>query len=181
MRVALVCGSLRKDSLNKKLLLAAQKLLPAETQSEFVDLKPLNLPVYDGDIETENFPEAVRILGGKLNSATALIFVSPEYNGSISSPLKNTIDWLSRLKPHPFDKKPVFLMAATPGGMAGIRTLLHSRQPLESLGAYVYPQTFGLAKAHEAFDANGNLTDIKTEKFIRELLQGYILFASKLI
>ncbi len=155
-------------------------ILPEGTQAEFIDLKPLNLPVYDGDIENEKFPEAVNELGAKLKSAAAWIVVSPEYNGSISSPLKNTIDWLSRLKPHPFDKKPVLLMAATPGGMAGIRTLLHSRQPLESLGCYLYPQGFGLAKAHEAFDAQGKLLDVKTQERLREVLKNYIAYASKL-
>ncbi len=180
MKIALFCGSLRKDSLNKKLLLATQRLLPQDTESEFVDLKPLSLPVYDGDIEAENFPSAVRSLGEKLKSADAWIVVSPEYNGSISSPLKNTIDWLSRLKPHPFEKKPVLLMAATPGGMAGIRALLHSRRPFESLGAYVFPQTFGLAKAHEAFNPDGTLTDSKNQERLRELLKDYADFASKL-
>ena len=180
MKIALFCGSLRADSLNKKLLLAAQGLLPAGIESEFIDLKPLNLPVYDGDIETENFPQAVNLLGDKLKAANAWIVVSPEYNGSISSPLKNTIDWLSRLKPHPFDKKPVFLMAATPGAMAGMRTLLHSRRPFESLGSYLYPQTFGLAKAHEAFDAQGKLADGKTQERVRELFKDFVGFASKL-
>ena len=145
-------------------------LLPEGTQSEFIDLKLLNLPVYDGDIENNAFPEAVNALDAKLKSAGAWIVVSPEYNGSISSPLKNTIDWLSRLKPHPFVKKPVLLMAASPGAMAGIRTLLHSRQPFESLGAFLYPQGFGLAKAHEAFDAQGKLIDIKNQDRLREIL-----------
>ena len=180
MKVALFCGSLRKDSLNKKLLLASMDLLPEGTQSEFIDLKLLNLPVYDGDIENNAFPEAVNALDAKLKSAGAWIVVSPEYNGSISSPLKNTIDWLSRLKPHPFVKKPVLLMAASPGAMAGIRTLLHSRQPFESLGAFLYPQGFGLAKAHEAFDAQGKLIDIKNQDRLREILKDYIAYASKL-
>ncbi len=180
MKVALFCGSLRKDSLNKKLLLATKDLLPEGTQADFIDLKPLNLPVYDGDIENEKFPEAVNLLGEKLKSANAWIVVSPEYNGSISSPLKNTIDWLSRLKPHPFNKKPVLLMAASPGAMAGVRTLVHSRQPFESLGAFLYPQGFGLAKAHEAFDAQGKLIDAKNQDRLREVLKDYIDFANKL-
>lgn len=180
MKVALFCGSLRKDSLNKKLLLASMDLLPEGTSAEFIDLKPLNLPVYDGDIENDTFPDGVNALGAKLKSADAWIVVSPEYNGSISSPLKNTIDWLSRLTPHPFDKKPVLLMAATPGAMAGMRTLLHSRRPFESLGAYLYPQGFGLAKAHEAFDAQGKMTEAKTQERIREILKAFIVYANKL-
>lgn len=180
MKVALFCGSLRKDSFNKKLLLASQALLPANTTSEYLDLKALNLPVFDEDLEVNQFPQGVNWLGEKLKAADAWVIVSPEYNGCISSPLKNTIDWLSRLKPHPFTAKPVFLMAATPGAMAGIRSLLHSRRPFESLGAYLYPQTFGLAKAHEAFDTHGAFTDSKTQERVREQLKDFISYASKL-
>lgn len=179
MKILLLPGSLRKESLNKKLLKAVQALLPSEYEVEFVDLQPLALPVYDGDLELVQFPDAVNTLGAKIKQAQAVVIGSPEYNGSISSPLKNTLDWLSRLKPHPLGAKPVLLMAASPGALGGIRGLLHSRVPLDSLGALVYPQTFGLAKAHEAFDAKGAFIDIKTQERVAGLLKDFLIFSQK--
>lgn len=179
MNILLLPGSLRRESLNKKLLLTAQALLPASVSAELVDLKALNIPVYDGDVEQENFPAGVHHLGKKVQEAKALIIASPEYNGSISSPLKNTIDWLSRLKPLPLANKPILMMAASPGALGGVRGLGHSRQPLENLGAYLYPQSFGLAKANEAFQATGPFVDVKTEERVRALLNSFLIFAQK--
>ncbi len=179
MKIILLPGSLRKDSLNKKLLNVVRTLLPSEHDVEFVDLQPLALPVYDGDVEASQFPAAVNTLGDKIKQAQALVICSPEYNGSISSPLKNTLDWLSRLKPHPIGSKPTLLMSASPGALGGIRGLLHTRVPLDSLGAFVYPQTFGLSKAHEAFNAQGALIDIKTQERIVGLLKDFLIFSQK--
>lgn len=179
MKVVLFSGSLRQESLNKKLLIATQKLLPSGIDSELVDLKSFSIPVYDGDVENEKFPTGVTSLGQKLSQAQAWIISSPEYNGSIAGPLKNTIDWLSRLKPQPFDKKPVLLMSASPGALGGIRGLLHSRQPIEVLGAYLYPQTFGLAKAHEAIDSTNQFVDSKNKERVSALAHEFILFSQK--
>lgn len=179
MKVVLLSGSLRKDSLNKKLLIATKSLLPSAIESEILDLKSFSIPVYDGDVENEKFPMGVTFLGEKLSQAQAWIVSSPEYNGGIAGPFKNAIDWLSRLKPHPFEKKPILLMSASPGALGGIRGLLHSRQPLEVLGAYLYPQTFGLAKAHEAFDSQNQLVDSKTKERVSALVQEFIVYSQK--
>lgn len=179
MKVVLLSGSLRKESLNKKFLIATKNLLPTSIESEILDLKSFSIPVYDGDVEDEKFPSGVTALGQKLSQAQAWILSTPEYNGGIAGSLKNVVDWLSRLKPHPFDKKPVLLMSASPGALGGIRGLLHSRQPLEVLGAYVYPQTFGLGKAHEAFSAQSDFIDSKTKERVNALVQEFLLFSQK--
>ncbi len=179
MNILLLPGSLRRESLNKKLLQALPALLPSSAMAELVDLKVLGIPLYDGDLEQEKFPDGVNLLGKKIKEASALIIASPEYNGSISSPLKNTIDWLSRLNPIPLANKPILMMAASPGALGGIRALGHARQPLENLGAYLYPQSFGLAKAHEAFQATGPFVDVKTEERVRTLLKNFLVFTQK--
>ena len=114
------------------------------------------------------------MLGDLIKEADALVISSPEYNGSISSPLKNTIDWLSRLKSMPLEKKPVLLLGASPGALGAIRALGHARAPFEALGAFVYPQSFGLAKAHEAFSSEGALLLESNQERLEKLLSSFI-------
>ncbi len=180
MKLVLFAGSLRKDSLNKKLVAATQKLLPTSVEATVVDIKTLNIPLYDGDVEVEGIPEGVQLLATLIQGAQGVVISSPEYNGSISSPLKNTIDWLSRLKPVPLEQKPVLLLAASPGGLGGVRGLLHGKVPLEVVGSYVYPQTFGLAKAHEAFTAEGTFVDSKNAERIKALTAAFVQYCQKL-
>jgi chromate reductase, NAD(P)H dehydrogenase (quinone) len=179
MEILLFAGSLRKDSLNKKLIQAAVQNMPDGISVSVVDIKSLQIPIYDGDIENENFPQGVQALGAQIAKAQALVIASPEYNGSISSPLKNTIDWLSRLKPHPLLAKPVLLMSASPGALGGVRGLLHARIPFESLGAFVYPQTLGIAKADTLLPGKGEVADAKTKERLVTLLKDFVSFANK--
>lgn len=127
MNLLLFAGSLRQESYNRKLLAVAQGLLaemPGVTVN-VADLKALAFPVYDGDIETAGMPESVKSLGQMIQSADALVIASPEYNASISSPLKNAVDWVSRLRPIPLDKKPVLLMGTSPGAFGSIRGFIY--------------------------------------------------------
>jgi NAD(P)H-dependent FMN reductase len=117
MNLLLFAGSLRQESYNRKLLAVAQGLLA-------------------------EMPESVKSLGQMIQSADALVIASPEYNASISSPLKNAVDWVSRLRPIPLDKKPVLLMGTSPGAFGSIRGLGHTRAPFETLGSFIYPQPF---------------------------------------
>jgi NAD(P)H-dependent FMN reductase len=182
MKFILFSGSLRTGSLNKKLMHVIARYIASRGSCdvEVVDLKSLDIPVYDGDIELAGLPDGVRRLGEHIADADALIITSPEYNGSIASPLKNAIDWISRLRPVPFEKKPTLLTGASPGGFGSIRALGHSRAPLEAVGCYLFPQSFGLAKANEAFDEAGELKDEAATKRLYALLESYIEYANKL-
>jgi NAD(P)H-dependent FMN reductase len=160
MRVLSFAGSLRTESTNKKLAREAVRLLgaPRLAKAEFVDLRDYPMPVYDGDHERNySIPNTVSQLGAKIAEADALIIATPEYNGSISSVLKNTIDWLSRVKPMPLAGKHVLLLSASPGGWGGIRGLWHSRVPFEALGVHVFPEMMSLPNAGSAFDETGRL------------------------
>ena len=182
MKILFFAGSLRKDSLNKKLVNVAKDALngKAGVEGVFVDLKELAIPVYDGDIEAQEIPEGVRKLGQMVSASQALVVASPEYNGAISSPLKNTIDWISRLKPVPFEKKCVLLMGASPGAFGAIRALSQGRVSLDALGAYVYPQVFGLPKAHEAFSSQGGLVDVTLQKRLDQILTAFLDYSERL-
>lgn len=181
MNYLLFAGSLRKDSLNKKLLKVAEFALQAklEITPTVIDLKSLSIPVYDGDVETAGFPEGVINLGAAIKNAQAIVICSPEYNGSMSGVLKNTIDWVSRLRPIPWEGKPVLLMGASPGALGATRGLAHARAPFETLGAYLFPSSLGLPRAHEAFDPEGKLMDEKTQKRLEQLLVNFDKFAKR--
>jgi chromate reductase len=182
MKLMLFSGSLRKASLNKKLLAVAHTILSeiGGHEVKVVDLQGLAIPVYDGDIESAGIPAGVLELGKFAENAEAFIICSPEYNGSMAGSLKNTLDWLSRLKPVPLAGKPILLLGASPGGFGAVRGLGHARQTYDTLGAYVYPQVFGLAKAHEAFSPTGDLLDLANRKKLAELIANYLQFAMKL-
>lgn len=181
-KIVLFAGSLRTNSLNKKLVLVAHEILKknAQFQTEIFDLKNLNLPVYDGDIEEKGMPQGLVEFSETIRSCQGLIISSPEYNGSISSCLKNTIDWVSRVRPQPFERKPILLLAATPGGLGAIRGLLHTRVPLDALEAFVFPQTFGLPKADENLKSGLTIEDPRLQKRLEAVIEKYLLAVKSL-
>lgn len=180
MKLLIFAGSLRADSCNKKFAREAVRLAKeAGHEAEFVDLKDYPMPVYDGDIEAASgIPKETSALAKKIQAADALVISSPEYNGSISSPLKNTVDWVSREKPASLTDKHLLLLAASPGALGGIRGLWHTRQPFEALGVHVFPNMMSLPNAYSAFNEQGQLSDEKTAARLKDLLTQFIAHAS---
>ena len=182
MKILIFAGSLRQGSLNKKFAREAMRLLAARhgVETDYVDLQPLAIPVYDGDLEeASGVPAGVKDLAGKILGADALLISTPEYNGSIPGILKNTIDWLSRLKPVSLAGKPLLLLAATPGALGGVRSLWHTRQPFEVLGTHVFPEMMALPLAHQAFDEAGALKDPNLAERLNGLLDRFLAHARK--
>ena len=182
MKVLLFAGSLRKDSLNKKVVRFTDKILKniKDVESIVVDLQPLQIPVYDGDIETAGIPAGVLTLAKHIAEADAIIISSPEYNGSMSSPLKNTLDWVSRVKPMPLMNKPILLLGASPGALGATRGLAHARQPMETMGNFLYPQAMGFMHADQAFDENEDLKDAAQVEKLNKLVNSFLGYAGKL-
>lgn len=179
MKFLFLSGSLRKDSLNTKLLhLAIQHLKSSSTI--VANLNEYLIPLYNGDVETVGIPEGVQKLAQQVEQSQAIVIASPEYNYSISGVLKNTIDWLSRVRPMPFRKKPLLLMAASPGQIAGIRGLWQTRIPLEGLGNYVYPEMFSLGNALQVLNEDGFVNPDDHKRFATTL-DGFEKFAQALI
>ncbi|HXT00891.1 MAG TPA: NAD(P)H-dependent oxidoreductase [Elusimicrobiota bacterium] len=182
MKILVFAGSLRKGSYNKRFAREAMRLLAGRpgVETEFVDLQPLAIPVYDGDLEeASGVPAGVKTLSDKILAADALLISTPEYNGSIPGILKNTVDWLSRLKPVSLSGKHLLMIAASPGALGGIRSLWHSRQPFEVLGTHVFPEVLALPLAHQAFDEGGKLKDPKLAERLSALLDRYVAHARK--
>ena len=121
MRLVLMGGSLRTASLNARLLRhLAGELEAREHQVLTFTGNALRLPLYEDGLVPS--PETVA-LHAALRGAQGLVIVSPEYNAGIPGHLKNTVDWLSTMKPSPWPGLPVLLCSASPGAFGGARGL----------------------------------------------------------
>jgi NAD(P)H-dependent FMN reductase len=181
-RILVFAGSARRDSLNKKLARAVAAEVAAQGgEATFLDLDDYELPVYHGDLESrDGMPEKAKELRGIFIAHDAFAIASPENNQSITSLLKNTIDWLSRSigdgkGPNsglaPYRGKVAALFAASPGPYGGIRHLPHLRQSLGGLGVLVIGQQLGLIHADQAFDDAGKLKDPAVERSMRAVVR----------
>tara|TARA_R110002049_G_scaffold33288_1_gene109551 strand:- start:10 stop:660 length:651 start_codon:yes stop_codon:yes gene_type:complete len=153
-------GSIRRDSLNRKLIqVAVDATRVAGGDVTLIDLADYPLPLYNGDLEDkEGLPDNVLRLKALFKEHDALLIASPEYNSSIPPLLKNSIDWVSREWQGesglvPYQNKVAAIMAASPGSLGGMRMLPHLRQILNTLGVLVLPGQFSLSNADEAFNA----------------------------
>jgi chromate reductase, NAD(P)H dehydrogenase (quinone) len=175
VRFLVFAGSLRKESLNDRLAKLAARI--TEEKSASVDpacLSDFPVPFYDNDLETEaGIPVGAQRFAERLNAADGLILASPEYNASMPGAVKNLIDWVSRIRPQPFNGKQALLLSASPSMVGGNRGLWSLRIPLEHLGMRVYPDMFSLAQAHKAFKDDG-LADATLQKRFEETLSCFI-------
>jgi len=175
IKVLALCGSGRRDSLNRKLLnIAARGAREAGGEITFISSADYRLPLYEGDFEAgHGVPDSVRDLQRLFAEHTALLVASPEHNGGYTASLKNAIDWVSRplASGEPgiplIAKKVAAVVSASPGPMGGVRSMLGMRGVLEKLGAIVIPQGFSLGAAHLAFTETGHLADEKAATEVR--------------
>jgi NAD(P)H-dependent FMN reductase len=174
-------ASLRRDSWNRKLLnLAVPLARDAGAAVDVTDFHELVYPAYNhDDQQASGIPETVQAFGRRMVESDGLIIASPEYNFSMPGTLKNTIDWLSRIRPVPFHHKWVLLLSASNGRVGGNRGLWHLRQPLESLGAFVHPEMFSLAEAPKAFDEAGELADVALRARLEKLVRGFVAMVGR--
>jgi len=169
MKVIGISGSLRAGSYNTMALKAAQKLAPAGIEVEIAGIA--DIPLYNDDVRAAAEPEAVAALKAKIRAADGVLLVTPEYNFSIPGVLKNTLDWMSRPPEPPFDGKPVAIMGASPGPVGTARVQYHLRQVLVFMNTFTVnkPEVF-ISQCASRFNAQGELTDEATAKFITDLL-----------
>jgi len=176
MKVFAFAGSLRKGSLNHQLV--ARAAAAARGQGAEVDLARLSdfdIPLYSGDIEEQQgIPPGVMALGERLAEADAYLIAAPEYNYSIAGPLKNALDWISRIKPVPITDKVAMLLSASPSAVGGERGLLALRTPLMVMGCMICPRCFVLPLAGDKFDAEGGFSDEKWDERLEQALINFL-------
>lgn len=160
MRVLGISGSLRADSHNTRLLHAAAELLPAGVTLE-VWGGLAAVPPYDEDADgREPAPLAVLALRRALAKADAVLFATPEYNGSIPGQLKNALDWASRpFATNPLRRKPVAVVGASTGLFGAVWAQAELRKVLGTMGATVVEEDLPVPMAHDAFAADGRLVE----------------------
>jgi len=175
-KILAFAGSTREASYNKKLVkIAAEGAKAAGAEVTYVDLRDLPMPLYDEDLEAkEGIPENVRKFKELMKANQGLLIACPEYNSSITPVLKNAIDWASRPEPGEpglacFTGKVAALMSASPGGLGGLRGLIHVRSILSSINVLVLPDQKTIPSAFQAFDEEGRLKDATQQAAVEQL------------
>lgn len=187
IKIVAFAGSLRAGSFNKKLLaVAVAAARAAGAEVTVVDLRELALPLFDQDLEAASgLPDGAKRFKVLLRASDGFLIASPEYNGSVTAALKNAIDWVSREESDDepplvaFTGKVAALMAASPGGVGGMRSLMTLRGILAHIGVLVLPEQVTIPAAHEAFDEAGQLKDARKAKQVAKLASGLVELATK--
>ena len=169
-------ASLRKDSLNTRLAKIATSLIEKNGgKVDYATMSEFDCASFNQDLEMDGKqPDGAVEFRKRIEANHAFIISSPEYNGSMPGNLKNTIDWVSRVRPQPFNEKNALLMSASPSMAGGNRALWSLRIPFEHLGTRVYPDMFSLAMAHKAISPEGNIADEKLAKRFEDNLVSFM-------
>jgi chromate reductase len=175
-KILAFAGSTRKDSVNKRLakiaLLAAEN---AGAETTFIDLHDYNMPLYSEDLVAEHgMPDGVIAFKEMLKNHNGFLITSPEYNGSLTGTLKNAIDWAT-IKAEGEDRmacwngKIAGLLAASPGGLGGIRGLHHLRTILAGIGTFVLPNHLAVGNCASNLQNDHQITDEKLQQQVEKL------------
>ena len=175
--VAVIIGSLRKDSINRKVAHALAEVAPERLKLKVVEIGKLPMYNQDGD---DDPPAEWTAFRERISAADAVLFVTPEHNRSVPAALKNAIDIGSR----PYGKsawngKPGAVVSASPGGIGGFGANHHLRQSLVFLNvpAIAQPEAY-IGGADKLFDAQGKLDNDGTRKFLTGFMQSYAAWIS---
>jgi NAD(P)H-dependent FMN reductase len=179
-KILVFSGSVRTGSFNARLAaLAVKELLLAEADVTRISLLDYPMPIYDGDLEAKSGPPENALKLKRLLLLHRGVFItSPEYNASVAPLLKNTLDWISRVReqgeqPYVAYRNRVFALAAASNGTyGGMRGLIALRQMLElGCGALVLPDQLAVREAAKAFDDNDNLIDERVSGMLKVLVR----------
>ena len=190
MRLLFFAGSTREGSYNKKLAELGRHIAEANgIEAVFVDLKDYPMPLYNGDLEARDGPpETAREFKALLGEYQGVFIASPEYNSGTTPLLKNTIDWVTRVKAkgetglEVYKTRVFAISGASPGGYGAMRSLLHLRQSLEvGVGATVILQQIAVSRAMDAFDNDGSLKDKGQQELCKTVVEALAIAAKKFV
>lgn len=189
-KILAFAGSAREASLNKYLVqVAAQGAKNAGAQVTYLDFRDLPLPLYDQDLEErEGLPENVLKLKTLMKEHQGFLIASPEYNSSVTPLLKNAIDWASRPEPGEpplaltcFKNKVAAILSTSPGGLGGLRGLVHLRSILGNIGVLVIPQQKTIPNAFQVFNEQGQIQDPDLQADVEQIGAQLATLLAKLI
>lgn len=176
--VAIVVGSNRRDSINRKLALALAKLADARIAPKLVQID--DLPIYNQDAESP-LPASVARFKSEIEAADGVLFVTPEHSRSIPAVLKNAIDWGAR----PWGRtswpaKPAAVTGTSPGAIGSAIAQQHLRQVLGDLGMLVMGGEAYVTYRPDLIDDAGNITDEATRRFLQGFVDGFAALLARL-
>ena len=183
LKILVIPGSLRSGSHNAKLAMAAaHEFALAGADVTRISLADFPLPIYDGDLQAKSgIPKNAVNLKRMIGSHHGVLMVTPEYNSSVPALVKNTIDWVTRVKERNetlgqvFRERAFALGAASDGKFGGLRVLMALRQILTlGCGATVIPTQMGLSHADKAFDDMGALKEERDANLLRATVRQLI-------
>ncbi|PSS52739.1 NADPH-dependent FMN reductase [Pseudomonas sp. BBP2017] len=175
--VAVVVGSLRKESFNRKVALALAELAPSSLKLNIVEIGDLAL--YNEDIDVDP-PAAYKAFREQIRSSHAVLFVTPEYNRSVPGVLKNAIDVGSRpYGQSAWSGKPGAVISVSPGAVGGFGANHHLRQSLVFLDVpcMQQPEAY-IGGAASLFDESGKLSE-KTRPFLQTFIDKYAVWVER--
>lgn len=177
-KIAVFVGSLRKDSINKKLAKAVEKLMPADYEFEYVRID--NLPLYNQDFDSD-YPAECKRLKQQIEGADALLFVTPEYNRGVPGVLKNAVDIASRpWGTNSFAGKPAAVIGASIGPISTAIAQQYLRGSLVFVDAPTLAQPEVFIHFKEGmFDDDGNIGPDDTRKFLQGFVDKYVAWVKK--
>ena len=191
MKTLIFAGSTRQQSFNRKLAtVAAQMARATGAEVTHIELSDFDIPMYNADLEAKGTPADVIRLKQLMWEHPAWTICSPEYNGSYTALLKNTIDWASSpVKSDPlwadgtkaFRGKVVGVLSASPGAMGGLRSQSHLVPLLLNLQCWVAPRTYALGPAGDAFDASGALVPPAHTAGVQAVVDQVLWAATRLV
>jgi NAD(P)H-dependent FMN reductase len=176
-----ISGSLRRASYNTALLRAAAESAPSGATVEVATLH--GIPLYDGDVEAQGIPEAVRKLKEQIAAADGLLLVTPEYNNSIPGVFKNAIDWCSRPSADAarvFKGCPVGIMGTSPGRFGTLLSQTGWLPVVRTLGMrpwYGFPMY--VSDAGKVFDSSGTIVDAAIRERVTQFVHGFSEFVGQ--
>jgi chromate reductase len=188
MRLLFFAGSTREGSFNRKLAALARHIAEANgIEAALVNLTDYPMPIYNGDLEAkEGPPEKARAFKALLGEYQGVFIASPEYNSSVTPLLKNTLDWVTRVRAkgetglEVFKSRVFAISGASPGYYGAMRSLLQLRQILEiGVGATVIPQQIALPRAMDAFEADGSLKDKAQQDLCKSVVEALAVAARR--
>ncbi|WP_319413198.1 NAD(P)H-dependent oxidoreductase [uncultured Cohaesibacter sp.] len=171
--IAVIVGSLRKDSISRKLANAIVSLAPANLSLRFVDVG--ELPFYNPDLDADDAPQSWKAFRASMAPADGVLFVTPEYNRSVPASLKNALDVGSRPAGQSiWAGKPAGIVSGSLGGIGGFGANHHLRQSLTFLDmpAMQQPEAY-IGSFGDLFDENGQITKDGTRDFLTKFASAF--------
>lgn len=174
--IVAIPGSIRRASLNRRLLrAAAARLTAAGATVDEADVEAMDLPIYNGDLQDrDGVPAAAVDLQARIAAADGVLIASPEYNGAFSPLLKNTLDWITRVDMVTFQPTLIGLIGASPGRRGAVHGMGMVEEMFRYMRCTVHQPHFSVPTANEAMDDAGEITDPDLAERLTEWAAGYL-------